>query len=167
VSFDREAASIPTSSSALKIDGRRLRSERTRLAIIEAYLELLRRYSVMPTAAQLADEAGCSVRSIFGRFSDLNALSLATADYAIVQGQAEAVARDFNGDRPTRIRSHVKTRALACGRGWPRRPALNFHRDNGAADFHGSADLARHFRGVAPRRNRLAVPHIRPHTFAR
>jgi hypothetical protein len=36
-------------------DGRRRRSERTRLSIIEAYLELLRRNSVMPTAAQLAD----------------------------------------------------------------------------------------------------------------
>jgi hypothetical protein len=119
VSFHQESASTTASSSALKIDGRRLRSERTRLAIIEAYLELLRRNSVMPTAAQLADEAGCSVRSIFGRFSDLNALSLATADYAIAQGQAEAVARDFNGDRPTRIRSHVETRALACEKWLP------------------------------------------------
>jgi hypothetical protein len=44
------------------------------------------------------------LRFIFGRFSELNALSLATADYAIAQGQAEAVARDFNGDRLTRIR---------------------------------------------------------------
>ena len=114
--FHRESASTTASS---KIDGRHLRSERTRLAIIEAYLELLRRKSVMPTAAQLADEAGCSVRSIFGRFSDLNALSLATADYAIAQGQAEAVARDFNGDRPTRIRSHVETRALACEKWLP------------------------------------------------
>ena len=114
--FHRESASTTASS---KIDGRHLRSERTRLAIIEAYLELLRRNSVMPTAAQLADEAGCSVRSIFGRFSDLNALSLATADYAIAQGQAEAVARDFNGDRPTRIRSHVETRALACEKWLP------------------------------------------------
>jgi len=62
VLFHRESASTTASSSALKIDGRRLRSERTRLAIIEAYLELLRRNSVMPTAAQLADQAGCSVR---------------------------------------------------------------------------------------------------------
>jgi AcrR family transcriptional regulator len=110
---------VTASSSALKIDGRRPRSERTRLAIIEAYLELLRRNSVMPTAAQLADQAGCSVRSIFGRFSDLNALSLATADYAIAQGQAEAVARDFNGDRLTRIRSHVEIRAIACEKWLP------------------------------------------------
>ncbi|HTG22586.1 MAG TPA: hypothetical protein VK681_21260 [Reyranella sp.] len=100
-------------------DGRRRRSERTRLAIIEAYLELLRRNSAMPTAAQLADQAGCSVRSIFERFSDLNALSLATADYAIAKGQAEAVPRDVDGDRSTRIRSHVETRALACEKWLP------------------------------------------------
>jgi AcrR family transcriptional regulator len=111
VSFHRESASTTAASSALKIDGRRLRSERTRLAIIEAYLELLRRNSVMPTAAQLADQAGCSVRSIFERFSDLDALSLATADHAIAQGQAEAVARDIDGDRPTR--------ALACEKWLP------------------------------------------------
>ena len=105
--------------SPLVADGRRRRSERTRLAIIEAYLELLRRNPVMPTAAQLADEAGCSVRSIFERFSDLNALSLATADYAIAKGQAEAAPRDVDGDRSTRIRSHVETRALACEKWLP------------------------------------------------
>ncbi len=105
--------------SPLVADGRRRRSERTRLAIIDAYLELLRRNSVMPTAAQLADEAGCSVRSIFERFSDLNALSLATADYAIAKGQAEAAPRDVDGDRSTRIRSHVETRALACEKWLP------------------------------------------------
>ena len=73
----------------------------------------------MPTAAQLAEQAGCSVRSIFERFSDLDALSLATADYATAQGQAEAVARDVDGDRPTRIQSHVRTRALACEKWLP------------------------------------------------
>jgi hypothetical protein len=59
------------------------------------------------------------VRSIFERFSDLNAFSLATADYAIAQGQAEAVARSVDGDRPTRIQSHVETRARACEKRGP------------------------------------------------
>jgi AcrR family transcriptional regulator len=108
-----------TSSDALKIDGRRQRSERTRLAIVLAYLELLRRNPVMPTAAQIAEQAGYSTRSIFERFADLDALSLATADYAIAQGQAEAVARHVDGDRPTRIQSHVETRALACEKWLP------------------------------------------------
>ena len=89
----QEPALTVASSAAQKVDGRRLRSERTRLAIIEAYLELLRRNPRMPTAAQLATQAGCLVRSIFERFPDLDALHLATADYAIVQGQAESVAR--------------------------------------------------------------------------
>lgn len=115
MSFQEESAS----SRAPKIDGRRLRSERTRLAIIEAYQELLRRNSVMPTAVQIAEQAGCSVRSVFERFSDLDALSLATADFTIAQGQAEAVARHVDGDRPTRIRSHVETRARACEKWLP------------------------------------------------
>ncbi len=100
-------------------DGRRLRSLRMRQRIIEAYLELLRRRPELPTAGQIAAEAGCSVRSIFERFSDLRALSLATADHAIAVGQAEAAARDVDGDRPTRIRSHVATRALACEKWLP------------------------------------------------
>lgn len=108
-----------TSSGSVKTDGRRQRSERTRLAIILAYLELLRRNPVMPTAAQIAEQAGFSTRSIFERFADLDALSLATADYAIAQGQAEAMARDVDGDRPTRIRSHVETRAVACEKWLP------------------------------------------------
>lgn len=108
-----------TPGVAAKVDGRRQRSERTRLNIIQAYLELLRRTGAMPTAAQIAAAAGYSTRSIFERFADLDALSLATADYAIVQGQAEAVARDVDGDRPTRIRSHVETRAFACEKWLP------------------------------------------------
>jgi AcrR family transcriptional regulator len=111
--------SLATSPGVAKIDGRRQRSERTRLTIIQAYLELLRRHGVMPTAAQIADEAGYSTRSIFERFTDLDALSLATADYAIAQGQAEAVARDVDADRPTRIRAHVETRAQACEKWLP------------------------------------------------
>jgi hypothetical protein len=92
VPLNEKSAVATTSSGARKIDGRHLRSERTRLAIIEAYL-VLRRSPVMPTAAQIAEQAGCLTRSIFERFSDLDALSLATADHAIIQSQAEVVAR--------------------------------------------------------------------------
>ena len=101
------------------VDGRLQRSERTRTLIIEAYLELLRRNQQMPTSAEIARQAGYSVRSVFERFTDLPALTLATADYAIVAGQQEAQARDVDGDRPTRIRSHVRIRALACEKWLP------------------------------------------------
>lgn len=114
---NKAAMSASPSTAATRVptvDGRRLRSERTRQTIIEAYLGLLRRSPAMPTAAEIAKAAGYSVRSIFERFADLNALTLATADYAILQGQAEAQARDVDADRATRIRSHVHTRAAAC-----------------------------------------------------
>ncbi len=106
-------------SRSRRFDGRRLRSERTRQLIIEAYLELLAQNVRTPTASQIAAQAGYSVRSIFERFTDLGALGLAATDHAIAIGQAEAAPRDVDGDRPTRIRSHVKTRALACEKWLP------------------------------------------------
>lgn len=108
-----------TPAANIRLDGRRLRSERTRQLIIEAYLALLLEHRRMPTTAEIAVHAGYSVRSIFERFSDLDALSLAATDYAIALGQAEAVARDAEGDRAARIRSHVRTRAQACEKWLP------------------------------------------------
>ncbi|MGQ0581442.1 MAG: TetR/AcrR family transcriptional regulator [Reyranella sp.] len=107
------------SAPTRRFDGRRLRSERTRQLIIEAYLHLLAASVRAPTASQIAEQAGYSVRSIFERFADLRALGLAAADHAIAAGQAAATAEDIDGDRPTRIRAHVRTRAIACQKWLP------------------------------------------------
>ena len=101
---------LPSSS----MDGRRLRSERTKQLIMEAYIGLLRERPEIPTAAQIAARAGISTRSIFERFVDLQGLSLATVDHAFAMGEAQAIARNVDGDRPTRLRSHVETRAHTC-----------------------------------------------------
>jgi AcrR family transcriptional regulator len=107
----RSATAIPKPH---RVDGRRLRSERTRQLIIEAYLALLRESPEIPTAAEIARRAGYSVRSVFERFDDLLALSFAAADYALAAGLAQATIRDLDGDRATRIRSQVETRAGIC-----------------------------------------------------
>ena len=106
-------------SKSTRIDGRRLRSERTQQLIIEAYIALLRENPglPMPTAAQIAQRAGYSVRSIFERFPDLNKLRIAAADYSLAQAAALAPARHVDGDRAARIRSQVETRAGTCERG--------------------------------------------------
>lgn len=111
--------SKPLAPKPARIDGRRLRSERTKQLIIEAYIALLRENPVvpMPTAAQIANRAGYSVRSIFERFPDLNRLRVAAADYSLAQAAALAPARHVDGDRQTRIRSQVETRAGTCERG--------------------------------------------------
>ena len=104
-------------SLAPRVDGRRLRSERTKQLIIEAYLALAQEKSpVVPTAAEIAERAGYSVRSVFERFPDIHSLQVAATDYALVQVAALAPARERDGDRRTRIASQVRTRAESCER---------------------------------------------------
>jgi hypothetical protein len=101
------------------IDGRRLRSERTKHLLIEAYLELLRESLQVPTAVQIAERVGCSARLIYERFSDLRTLSLAAANYAVALGKSEAVTCHVDGDRRARIESHATTCAQTCERWLP------------------------------------------------
>ncbi len=125
-----------------RFDGRRLRSERTRQLLIEAYLTLLAENVRAPTASQIAEQAGYSVRSIFERFTDLGALGLAAADHAIAVGQAEAPARDVDGDRSTRIKAHVRTRAVACQKWLPLWRAMIETQDQ-MAELKGRVALVR------------------------
>ena len=57
-------------------DGRRQRSERSQVAIIEAALALINEEKQVPTAQQIADRAGVSIRSFFRHFADMDALFL-------------------------------------------------------------------------------------------
>lgn len=115
-----------------RVDGRRLRSARTKQLIIEAYLTLLRESPQIPTAATIAERAAYSVRSVFERFPDLHALRVAATDYAFTQGTAQAVAREFSGDRMTRVRSHVETRSWICEQWMPLWRALNANQGDSA-----------------------------------
>lgn len=130
-----DAAPAAAAHKPIRMDGRRLRSERTKQLIIEAYLELIRENpSVpMPTAAEIAGRAGYSVRSIFERFPDLHTLRVAAADYSLAHAAALAPARDVDGDRATRIRSQVETRAGTCERGIALWRALLFNVDENDA----------------------------------
>jgi AcrR family transcriptional regulator len=56
------------------IDGRLARTQRTRAAIIDAVVDLLREGVVEPSASQIAARAGISKRSIFVHYDSLEAL---------------------------------------------------------------------------------------------
>ena len=127
-----EISSDTSSDGREHVDGRRLRSERTRQAIVEAYLVLLRENPRIPTAHQIAERAGYSVRSIFERFPDLHALRVAATDHAFVAGNAQAVPRHVDGDRPTRLRSQVETRGETCEQWLPLWRALNANQGDSA-----------------------------------
>jgi AcrR family transcriptional regulator len=109
----------------VRVDGRRQRSERTKQLIIEAYLALLRENPAIPTATQIADRAGYSVRSIFEKFPDLLALRIAATDHAIAVGTSQAAPRNTDADRATRIRTQVETRAQTCETWLPLWRAVN------------------------------------------
>ena len=111
----RTTMALPSSSQ----DGRRLRSERTKQSIMEAYIDA--------AAREARDSDRCPDRRARRDLHavDLRAvrrptgLSLATADHAFAMGEAQAIVRNVDGDRPTRLRSHVETRAQTCERWLP------------------------------------------------
>lgn len=69
---------VGTEPASLR-DGRRLRSERSKHAIVEAALALIEEGVLVPTAQQISDRAGVGIRSFFRHFSDMENL-FATAD---------------------------------------------------------------------------------------
>ncbi len=62
------------------IDGRGARSQRTRYAIVDAWLALAGEGTVSPTARQVAERAGVGLRTVFQHFRDLDALALAASE---------------------------------------------------------------------------------------
>jgi AcrR family transcriptional regulator len=94
-----------------KVDGRNARAERTRAAVATALLKLIHNGHLRPTAAQVAGEAGVSLRSVFQHFDDMESLYAAVADaqmerfaHLLSQGQAD-------GSLPQRIQAFVERRS--------------------------------------------------------
>lgn len=129
---DQSAAAVPPPRPR-RIDGRRQRTLRTRQAIIEAFLGLLREVPQMPTAAQIAQRAGCSLRLIFERFADLDQLGLAAIDHIIGLGLSTPVGDRAAGDRQSRLRFQVETRARICETWLPLWRVVVRHQDDGDA----------------------------------
>lgn len=119
----RQPSDIPR--QARSVDGRRLRSAKTRQLIIEAYLALLRENPQIPTAASIAQRAGYSVRSIFERFPDLHALRVAATDEALLKASAQVAGQPTVGSRRDRLRIHVEARGRVCEEWLPLWRALN------------------------------------------
>ena len=115
----------------LQNDGRLRRSERTRQAIVEAYLDLLREKQKPPTAPVIARRAACSTRSVFLHFSGLHTLSLAAADDAFEQALAQAAVPNVDDDLRTRLKAQVETGAAICERWLPLwRALLRYERES-------------------------------------
>lgn len=106
------------------VDGRVLRGERTRAAIVEALLGLLADGELHPTARQIAQRAGVSVRSIFQHFDDLEGLY---GDLVKVQaGRVQPLVEDLRaeGSLDERVEALATQRAALFEAIMPMRHAL-------------------------------------------
>jgi AcrR family transcriptional regulator len=92
-------------------DGRRLRREQNRAAVIEALLALFRDGVYQPSTDEIATKAGLSARSLFRYFDDVNDLHRAAADRA-VQRAWPLIGLGARPDEPTadKIRAVVSSR---------------------------------------------------------
>jgi AcrR family transcriptional regulator len=95
------------------LDGRRLRSERSRLAIIEAALALQEEGVLVPTAQQISDRAGVGIRSFFRHFEDMETLFEAVDDHIRDSYEALFLGGDRDGTLEERIDHAVERHADA------------------------------------------------------
>ena len=66
--------------SPMQLDGRLARSERTKLAIVDALRALHHEGDLRPTAPRVAERAGVSVRTVWQHFEDLETLLVAAGE---------------------------------------------------------------------------------------
>jgi AcrR family transcriptional regulator len=92
-------------------DGRTVRAERTRQALVDALLGLLNEGDLRPTAERIAERAGVSERSLFQHFAGRDAMAQAVAieQYHRIASTLEPV--DVELPLPERIDAFVAERA--------------------------------------------------------
>jgi AcrR family transcriptional regulator len=98
-------------NSAAKVDGRSARGERTRQAVATALLELLERGHMQPTAAEIAEQAGVSLRSVFQHFEDLDSLYAVVAEVQTKRLSGFVSREPASGSLEERIRSFAGRRS--------------------------------------------------------
>lgn len=112
-------------------DGRTVRAERTRQALVDALLALLYEGRLQPTAERIAARAGVSERSLFQHFADREALYQAVArqQYDRIVPRLEPI--DVSLPLPERIDAFVAQRAWLLEEVTPvRRAALLLEPDS-------------------------------------
>lgn len=92
-------------------DGRAARSYRARLALADALLDLLNEGVERPTAAQIAERAGVSLRLVFHHFDDLEAIYASAGDLQIERVRTLSKPVDSALPFQERVATFLKIRA--------------------------------------------------------
>lgn len=100
-------------SAVMESDGRRLRSQQSKQAMVDAALALQEEGVLVPTALQIAERAGVGVRTFFRHFDDMEALFEAVDSEARSFYHSPFQGGDREGTLDARIEHLVEQRAHA------------------------------------------------------
>jgi AcrR family transcriptional regulator len=92
-------------------DGRSLRRSRNQDAVVEAILDLLTEGHAQPTAHQVSERSGVSMRSIFRLFDDMEALHRVAISCQVDRVTAMLRALPEDGPTADRVQALVQSRA--------------------------------------------------------
>jgi AcrR family transcriptional regulator len=82
----------------VRVDGRTARAQRTRAAIVEAHLNLIRGGDLRPTGERIAEAAGVSLRTLWASFKDLETLYAASGErmFALMSAERRPIPPDLD-----------------------------------------------------------------------
>lgn len=93
-----------------RVDGRRERGSRNKLAVVSALLDLYAQGEVNPSAARVAEVAGVSERSVFRYFDDMDDLSSAAVELQWERVKPLYLDLDSKGSFDQRLQAIVNHR---------------------------------------------------------
>jgi AcrR family transcriptional regulator len=137
-------------------DGRTLRSERSRRAIVEAMLAWVGEGVLEPTAQQVADRAEVGIRSVFRHFADMDALYAEIGALVREKAQPLVTAVPPKGKVQDRLREMVRRRSALFEHIAPYRRSADRRVASSPFLARGHRRLARELRAAL----RAAVPEL-------
>ncbi|MEA3019657.1 MAG: TetR/AcrR family transcriptional regulator, regulator of autoinduction and epiphytic fitness [Actinomycetota bacterium] len=92
------------------LDGRRQRSIKTRELVVDALLDLLRENGEQPSAQEVADRAGVSLRTVFRLFDDVESLLATAVAHQVARVGPLFAPIEVEGPLPVRVEALVRRR---------------------------------------------------------
>ena len=99
-------------SGKLKTDGRALRGQRNRQALMDAAIDLVNEGNLAPSAQEIAQRAGVGLRGVFRHFGDMEGLITAIDESARTSDEARFKGGNRQGSLRERLLHAVEQHAL-------------------------------------------------------
>jgi AcrR family transcriptional regulator len=147
---------MASAHAAPRRDGRTLRAERSRRAIVEAMLAWVGEGVLEPTAQQVADRAEVGIRSVFRHFADMDALYAEIGALVREKAQPLVTAVPAKGAIRDRLREMVRRRAALFEHIAPYRRSADRRVASSPFLARGHRRVARELRAAL----RAAVPEL-------